>query len=116
MTALSPAFTAIIDGVKDLFSSFDVGDLMTGGLIGFIVLAVKKVTSLADGVDDIFDKIKDVVGNFGDSINVFSQLGDTFEAWSQNIKADTIMKIGIAVGVLAVSLKITINHTYCGFV
>ena len=73
-------------------------DLINGGIITSILLKLKNWISgfkdLAGEGKSFIDNIKEVLGTVGDSLT----------AWQQNIKAGTLQKIAISIGILAASL------------
>lgn len=73
-------------------------DLVNGGLITAILIKLKSWVSgfkgLAGEGKSFINSIKEVLGTVGDSL----------EAWQQNLKAGTLQKIAIAIGILAASL------------
>lgn len=112
----------IIDGMfklREMLSGFfDPGNLTTllgAGAAGGLALAIRKV--LKDGIDlgfgdteGLFDKIKDtfssITGTFESVTSVFDGLTGALTTMQTNIKANIILKIAIAVGVLAASMKV----------
>ena len=103
---VSPYIKSMTDELFGFFKSFTSTDILTGGLVGFIILVVKKFSSLGDGVSGIIEKLTDAAENFGENIKFFGKLGETLEAMTANIKANTLLQIGIAIGVMAVSIKL----------
>ncbi len=73
-------------------------DLVNGGIITAILLKLKSWISgfkdLAGEGKGFVQSIKDVLGTVGDSLT----------AWQKNIKAETLKKIAISIGILAASL------------
>lgn len=73
-------------------------DLVNGGIITAILLKLKSWISgfkdLAGEGKSFVQSIKDVLGTVGDSLT----------AWQKNIKAETLKKIAISIGILAASL------------
>lgn len=109
--ALKPVVDFLSDAIGDITSNFSISDIINAGFIGALILGVKKFSGIGDDISGVIGKITDVIGNIGDSIEVFGKLGDALSAMTGNIKADSLLKIALAVGVLAVSLKLiaTIN-------
>lgn len=104
--ALTPVAKAIGDVISELVGSFSINDLISAGFIGSIILAAKKFGSISDSIKEVFEKITDVIGGFGSSFDIFTDLGDALNAMTGSIKADALLKIAGAVGILAVSLKL----------
>ena len=90
--ALSPVFSFIKDALDDL-SLQDVGALLTGGGLLSFALTLSKGLKSVDSVVTNFSKILGEVGN-------------TLKAFQLKIKADALLKIAIALGILALALLI----------
>lgn len=90
--------------LKDAFSGSDA--LGAGGLVA-IGLIVKKVFDIFNKLGGFMDSFKKSSGGLMDSFKgVFDSLGDSLGAFAQQVKYTNLMKIAVAVGILAVSLKI----------
>lgn len=103
---IKPAFDAIIEGGKELISSFSAEDLMTGGVIGMLFLTIKKVKDLAGDAGGMFEKIGGFFEGLGGVSGIIEGLTDSLSAMTGAVKAATVLQIGIAVGILALSLKL----------
>lgn len=99
---------AIADYVKGLISSVHVsgdgldkafGALLAGGIFVVIRKFFKSLTALTDNASGILKSIK----------GVFGGLRETLETYQKNIKADTLLKIAGAVGILAASMLVLSN-------
>ena len=77
-----------------------VFDALNGGAIFAILMKVKKwisgITESFDGSIKLVDRIKEVLDSVKDSLT----------AWQQNLKANVLLKLAAAIGILAVSLVI----------
>lgn len=73
-------------------------DLVNGGIITTILLKVK---SWVSGFKDLAGEGKGFVQSIKDVLGI---VGDSLTAWQKNIKAETIKKIAISIGILAASL------------
>lgn len=98
------AFSAIWDAVKGSFNAGSITALsavFSSGILASIGLAIKKFLS-----GGLFEALKGgLLGHVSASIaRAFDTLTGSLEAMQQNIKADTIKKIAVAVGILAASL------------
>ena len=98
----------ILEGVGKALSTIDFGaifgaltTLITGGIFKTIKGSLDTLKSTVEDSTSFFDSIKKV----GDSVSdILDSVGDSLTAWSQNIKAGTLLKIAAAVGILAFSL------------
>lgn len=87
-------FTWIKSVLTPAIEGFDFGSAIAGaGGLGFIY-AIVKATSAFDKVADALSSIPDLLGG----------VKDTLEAYQKNLKAEAILKISAAIGVLAASL------------
>lgn len=73
-------------------------DLVNGGIITAILLKLK---SWISGFKDLAGEGKSFISTIKE---VLSTVGDSLTAWQKNIKAETIKKIAISIGILAASL------------
>lgn len=105
-SALMPVLKRIGSGIKDALSVFTIEDLLNGGLVVSLIAMSKKFKGIAGSITGVFDKIKGAVGNLGKNLNVFEDLTKHLSAMTNAVKAKSLMSIALAVGVLAVSLKV----------
>ena len=103
---LGTAGSSIIDAIQngDLMSIIDIiKNLFTAG----ILLQVKKfIKTFTDQFDlskkgGIFETFKGIMENVS---GVLDSVCDSLKAWQQNLKAGTLLKIAIAIGILSASL------------
>lgn len=106
INALKPVVDFISGAIGDLTSNFSITDIVNAGFIGALILGVKKFSGIGDGISGIIGKLTDAIGSIEDSIGVFAKLGDALSAMTGNVKADSLLKIALAVGVLAIALKL----------
>lgn len=96
-------FEAIGNGLKDMFSGIDIDWNMVLATLNTGLLG-----ALAVGVFKVIGKLKDSfkgVGKIKDSfIGVLDQLGGALGRFQQETKADQLLKIAIAIGILAASI------------
>ena len=92
--------TTIFEGIASGMSSGSVttaSNLVAGGLMGGVILAIRKL--MKNGLDI------DLTGGLMKNINnAFGQLTGTLKSMQQEVKAKMIMEIAIAVAVLAASV------------
>lgn len=91
---VSSSVSSFMDKVTESLGKFEperIITLINGGLLSGILLAIKKFVSkgsgLFDGVTDILDSVK-----------------GSLEAWQDSLKADTLIKIAAALGIMALSI------------
>lgn len=80
-------FYNIIGVFSDFFGEVDSGDVLDVISVifqGLIALDIAKFLKVADGVKDVFKKLEDAL-----------------VSWQANIRAETIQKIAVAIGILA---------------
>lgn len=97
---LSSVFNWIADNIS-------AGDVFAGLAGGSIFVAVKKFSGL---IDKIKDSIDGLFGSKSESLkekfaDVLGSLGDTLSSFTSGIKANTLLTIAAAVGVLSMSLS-----------
>lgn len=99
----------ILQGIKDAFNYLTedaenldyttLFDIINAGIFGAIALALKKIAS-GDFISGIIDD-----SDFGEGLlDMFDRLDSTLGSLQNNIRADTLQKIAISIGVLAGSI------------
>lgn len=107
--ALVNMFRDIGQNIHDVFADVnydDTLDMINTGLLGGLFLIFrnlfKKMIGMGDGVK------KSLLANLDSSVEsinkVLESLSGTLEAMQQNLKADTLKKIAIAIGIMAISV------------
>lgn len=95
----------IFQNTKDEMSGWTLFDLLNGvlGLINAeaISLSIGLFHKIVQGFSDFSSSLSIMVRNVNETLR---ELGKTLEVWQRSLKADTILKISIAVGILALSL------------
>jgi hypothetical protein len=95
---------SIGEALGEVFSGTSISNMFSAintGLFGALVLAIRKF--LSGFGKDVFGK-SGIRGMFESIGGVFTTLTDSLKAMQNNIKADTLMKIAIAVGILTISI------------
>lgn len=105
---LGAFFGTLADKLTEYVKGLDMQDavalLNTGFFIAMYAMMrkfVKQVNDLVGQFGDAIESLKTIFDGVGD---MFGQLTDTLKAMQQSIQATTILKIAIAVGVLAASM------------
>jgi tape measure domain-containing protein len=109
-----------LDVIKDKFSKFDfskfsfkgVFDGLNSGLLAALLLAITKFVSKGTGIfgsiTDIFKEVSGFATNANAILSgittVLTGVKDIFTAWQQQIRANILLKIAGAIGILALSL------------
>lgn len=96
-------FAPIVAKIKSLFSGVTITDWIGTGLLAGIFKSIKKFT------DVIYDLLKDFKG-IGKSVkDVLDSARDALVLWQKDIKANILLKIAGAVGILAAALWVISN-------
>lgn len=96
-------FAPIVEKIKSLFSGVTITDWIGTGLLAGIFKSIKKFT------DVIYDLLKDFKG-IGKSVkDVLDSARDALVLWQKDIKANILLKIAGAVGILAAALWVISN-------
>ena len=91
-------FAPIVKKIKSIFSGVTITDLIGTGLLAGIFKSVKK---FADAFTDLLENFKGI----GKSISgVLDSARDALILWQKDIKANILLKIAGAVGILAAAL------------
>lgn len=129
MSAITSLFNNVLNIIRnlgqkitDVFRSMDFRDWTNTGIVGILILmgkkaleAVKSFKSVGDAAKELienvgfkgfFDQLKEGMDKIVGDDGLFSKLGDTLNAFQQQVQAKTLMKIAISVGILAASLAL----------
>ena len=103
---LSDLATRIGDALANAFNPNNLNsgmDLVNGGLFATLIIGIKKfVGSLSDGVETVTS-----VGGILDKITgILDGVKGCLQSWQNDLKAGTLQKIAIAIGILAASLLV----------
>lgn len=100
---ISSIASSIGSALASAFRSGDIAsglDVINGGLLASVLIGLKNfikgAKETAEESEGFLDKIKGCLDGVKDSL----------EAWQQNLKADTLLKLAGAIGILAASLLI----------
>lgn len=106
---IKPIFDKVTDFIKDLLSGLDVQDAVNSGFLVVVALAFKKLGGFIDNVGGLLDNFTGIFDSFKDGIANLGGLTDVLKNMATNVKVDSLMKIAIAVGILALSLNLIAN-------
>ena len=101
--SLANTIQGIGNAFKDAFHNGDIKsflDIVNGGLLATVVVKIKKFIS---GIADSFDNSTSIIDHIK---SIFGTVKDSLESLQKSVKADTLKKIAIAIGVLAASLLV----------
>lgn len=91
-------FAPIVKKIKSIFSGVTITDLIGTGLLAGIFKSIKKFT---DAIYDLLENFKGI----GESVSgVLDAARDALVLWQKDIKANILLKIAGAVGILAAAL------------
>lgn len=93
-------FAPIVKKIKSIFSGVTITDLIGTGLLAGIFKSIKKFT------DAIYDLLENFKGIGESAKNVLDSAKDALVLWQKDIKANILLKIAGAVGILAAALLV----------
>lgn len=107
---LIDGIVGVVDRMLDTVSAFDVNamlEFLNTAVLGAMLLSIRTfLADLAVTVGAVSETIV-AVGAIGDKISgILTNVRTTLEAYQQNLKADTLMKIAIAIGILAAAILV----------
>lgn len=94
-------FSALGKGLSEAFSTFDINQIVSainGGLFAGILLTIKSFTK------GIFDSFVGKDGVFENIRGILDDVRGCFQAYQEQLKAGTLLKIASAIGILAASI------------
>ena len=103
---LGPTVDKVVGFFKKLFESIDLNDALNVGFIGALIAGIKKFGDLTDSVGDFVGGFTGVLGSFKEGVANLGGISDVLQNMSTNIKVDSLLKIAVAVGILAVSIML----------
>ncbi len=96
-SSIVTAFGSIGNTMSDAFGKGDIFEVLNSGLFAGILLAIRKFVK---GLSSPFEK-----NGFLDNVkNILDGVKGSLEAWQSNLKAETLLKIAGAIGILAAAL------------
>mgnify|MGYP000982870053 FL=1 len=108
LQGIGNGISPILEGIGKALGSIDFGaifgmlnTLLAGGIFKTIKGSLDTLKSTVKESTSFFGAIKEAGNAVADVLNT---VGDALTAWSQNIRAGTLLKIAAAVGILALSL------------
>jgi len=109
-----PALQSFVDFIKSGFSGIAdfinqaLGNVDTGEATGlFAMLLSGELLHNISGFIKSFGGVADTISGFGDAFKtILSDVSDAIQAYQQNVKADTLQKIAVSLGILAASLLV----------
>ena len=114
---ITAAGKAIGEALTNAFRNGDIGnflDIFNSGLLSVVLLSFKKfadgltsttgeMKNIPKGIAGIFTTIKNIPQGV---VDILDTVKKSLETWQQNLKADTLLKIAGAIGILALSLVV----------
>lgn len=89
----------IMQNLIKTFSSSDLIDVLNNGILATILLKIKKtIGDLSSSFESGSGVIKNITG-------ILDDVRDCFKAYQEQLKAGTLIKIAVAIGILANALK-----------
>lgn len=95
---IKDAFGGIASRVGSAFEGVNITDVIGTGMLGGIVVLVRKVVK---GFSDVTSNLSDVIDGV---VDVLDSARGALEAWQQSLKASVLLKIAGAVAILAAAL------------
>ena len=119
-TAIATAISAIGQGVKLILDSVPIDEVLSIIQNVLFTLILNNINSFIAGANEakekttgIFDNILGIIDKIGESIDNFAAVLDTakgsIKAFTQSIQANILLKIAVALGILALSIKTIAN-------
>lgn len=105
--SIGKLFTAITDKLREWITNMNFDDVLAIINTGFFILMYKAITDFMKSLKGIGESIGGVADSISGTFNLIkTSLTSALETMQANVKANIILKIAIAIGVLALSLKL----------
>src|SRR5699024_7012393 len=85
---------------KEAFSGYGMDEVLGGGFLVAVIMLLRKLSGFFDDAKESLDGITGTVSG------IFTDLGNSLKSFQEKVKYNNLMKIGVAIGLLAISLKI----------
>ena len=92
--AISKALGGVGRTLSDIFGKGDIFEVLNTGLLTAIVLNIQKFTKSFSSIDSIMDNVT----------GILDDVRGCFQAYQDQLKADTLLKIAKAIAILAASI------------
>lgn len=97
-SVVATTFGSITSTIAEAFGKGDIFEVLNSGLITGIFFGITQFTkSLTDGFDGVNGILENVTG-------ILDDVRGCFQAYQEQLKAGTLMKIAMAIGILAASI------------
>lgn len=103
---ITPFVKVIGDAVDKITSKLSYNDILNGGLVAALIIAVKKFGGIGEVIEGVFDSLSNALSGIGDSFGILDDLRDTLSAFTGSIKADNLLKIAGALAILVAALAV----------
>lgn len=103
VAAMGKFFSQVRDGFAKMFEGADFNTILAGVNTGILATLSVGIYKAIKGFADAFGAVGSIKESF---IGVIDSITETFGAMQQKLRADAILKIAIAIGVMAVSLAL----------
>ena len=100
---LGEGISTILDGLGKAFGSFNINNLLQ---VINTLLTGKAIIMIKDTISNLSDTTEKVTGVFDQVTGVLDSVSESIQTMTANVKADVLLKISAAIGLLAASLAI----------
>lgn len=101
-------FAPLGKAISDLFGNANVADIINDGLFGAVLVGIYKFVDNLNGplgsIKDLFDGLSGEDGIIGGIKETLDSVRGCFEAYQNQLNAETIKKIATAIAILAASI------------
>lgn len=106
-TSLINLLTTISTKVAEFIKNLDFEDAVALLNTGFVIMLIRSFTKLQGSAGGFFDSFKKIGDNIsGVLTTIKTSVTDTFSTMQKSLKADILLKIAIAIGILALALVV----------
>ena len=104
-SGISKAFGGLGKAIANLFGENSFGDVVDSGLFAGLLVGLYKLVDILknplESVSEIFGGFKDATENI---VGILDDVRGCFQAYQEQLKAGTLLKIASAIGILAASI------------
>lgn len=100
-------FTAISDKLTEFITNLNLNDVAALVNTGMFIMLYKSIRDFTKNLDGMVNTFSGIGGDIKDVLSTIkTSVTDTLKTMQQDVKSNIILKIAIAIGILALSLKL----------
>ena len=105
--SIGKLFTTITDKIREGIGNMNFDDVLAIVNTGFFIMMYRAISGFVKNLDSMTNTFSGIGTDIKDTLKIIqTTMTDALKTMQQNVKANIILKIAIAIGILALSLKL----------